>query len=222
MREGSVNRTVERLAFSECELDTGARELTRGGERVALSPKAFELLLALVDARPRALSRAEIHDRLWPETFVSEASLRQVVTELRKGLGDDPNAPRFIRTVRRFGYAFSASVEPAGRPSAAPSRYSLLRGSFELPLSLGENLLGREPTAVVRLSSEKASRQHARILVSDGGAVIEDLGSKNGTYVNGRRLEGSVSLAAGDRIVIGREVLVFCVSIDKTTQTDLG
>jgi WD40 repeat protein/DNA-binding winged helix-turn-helix (wHTH) protein len=98
-----------RLHFGQIAVDPGAREVLRAGRRVELSPKAMELLLALVEARPRALSRSEIHDRLWPDSFVSEASLRQVAMELRRALGDDPREPRLIRTVRRFGYAFSGT-----------------------------------------------------------------------------------------------------------------
>lgn len=210
------------LVFGDCTLDPGARELRRAGQRVELSPKAFELLLALVAVRPRALSRAEIHDHLWPRTFVSEASLRQVVMELRRGLGDDPVAPGVVRTVRRFGYAFSAEVTPADPRPAVPARCAVLLGAFELPLAAGANVLGRDPAATIRLTSEKASRQHARIVVTDAGAVLEDLGSKNGTYLNDSRLEGSAPLKAGDRIRIGRELLVFCGPAEKTTRTDLG
>ena len=212
------------LRFGEFTFDPGARELVRAGRRVELSPKAMDLLLALLEAHPRALSRAEIHDRLWPGTFVSEASLRQVVMELRRVLGDDPRDPRYVRTVRRFGYAFSAEArEDAGPPAASPprsSRCSLLRGRRELPLYEGENLLGREPEAVVRLVSEKASRRHARIAVDERGAVLEDLGSKNGTRVNGTRVREPIALEPGDRIEIGRELLVFCRGAMGTTRTN--
>src|SRR5512143_2505760 len=215
-----------RLLFGACAFDTATRQVSRAGRPVELSPKAMELLLALVEARPRAVSRAEIHDRLWPGTFVSEASLRQVVMELRRALKDDPREPRCVRTVRRFGYAFSGEArEDAGsRASGASraSRCSLLRGGRELPLYEGENLLGREPEAVVRLVSEKASRRHARIVVDDGGAILEDLGSKNGTRVNGTRVREPIVLEPGDRIEIGREILVFCRGALGTTRTDLG
>jgi DNA-binding winged helix-turn-helix (wHTH) protein len=214
-----------RLRFGEVAFDADARELVRAGQRVDLSPKALELLLALLEARPRALSRAQIHDRLWPGTFVSEASLRQVVMELRRALGDDPREPRYVRTVRRFGYAFSGEArDDAGPPAAGPSRparCSLLRGTRELPLYEGENLLGREPDAVVRLVSEKASRRHARIVVAKDGVLLEDLGSKNGTHVNGTRVREPVVLQPGDRIEIGRELLVFCRGGVGTTRTDL-
>ncbi len=212
------------LRFGDVAFDPGARELVRTGRRVDLSPKALELLLALLDARPRALSRAEIHDRLWPGTFVSEASLRQVVMELRRALGDDPAEPTLVRTVRRFGYAFSGAVREDVRPEASPrpSCCSLLRGVRELPLYEGENLLGREPEAVVRLVSERASRRHACIFVNEQGAVLEDLGSKNGTCVNGTRVREPIALEPGDRIEIGRELLVFCRGGAGSTRTDLG
>jgi DNA-binding winged helix-turn-helix (wHTH) protein len=209
------------VVFGDCSFDAAARQVTRGGRPVELSPKATELLLALVESRPRALSRAEICDRLWPGTFVSDASLRQVVMELRRTLGDDPHEPRYVRTVRRFGYAFSGEPQDStvGEP-ARPSRCSLLRGVRELPLYEGENLLGREPEAAVRLVSEKASRRHARIVVDERGAVLEDLGSKNGTRVNALRVDSPVVLSPGDRIEIGRELLVFCQATG-TTRTDL-
>jgi DNA-binding winged helix-turn-helix (wHTH) protein len=211
------------LHFGSFTFNPAALELVRRGQRVALSPKARELLLALLEARPRALSRAEIHDRLWPSTFVSEASLRQVVMELRHVLGDEPREPRFVRTVRRFGYAFSATVhEDVGAVERVTlARCALLRAGRELPLGEGENVLGREPDAAIRLVSDKASRRHARIVVFGTRAVIEDLGSKNGTRVNGKRIGGELVLEPGDRIEIGREVLMFCLGGAKSTRTDL-
>jgi hypothetical protein len=146
--------------------------------------------------------------------------------ELRRALGDDPVQPALVRTVRRFGYAFSGEArEEVGSPapgSPRAARCSLLRGVRELPLYEGENLLGREPEAVVRLVSEKASRRHARIVVDERGAVLEGLGSKNGTRVNGTRVREPVALEAGDRIEIGRELLAFCRGGAGTTRTDLG
>jgi len=213
------------LHFADCAFDPEARKLKREGRRVDLSPKALELLLALVEARPRALSAAQLRDRLWPDTFVSEASLRQVVMELRRALGDDPEAGRLIRTVRRFGYAFGAEAseaDAAGPAPRAPARCSLLRGRYELALYAGENLLGREPEADVRLTSEQASRRHARIVVRDDGAQLEDLQSKNGTRLNGRRVSGTAELQPGDRIEIGHELLVFCGPGTNTTRSEAG
>jgi pSer/pThr/pTyr-binding forkhead associated (FHA) protein len=95
-----------------------------------------------------------------------------------------------------------------------------LCGSRERPLWLGENLLGRAPDAVVPLASGKASRRHARLVASETEAVLEDLGSKNGTRLNGERVTRAVALHPGDRIEVGHELLVFCASAMGSTQTD--
>ena len=91
--------------FGEFELDQERRQLLRSGEPVALEPKAYELLSLLVERRPRALSRAQIRDVVWAQTFVSESTLAVVVNGIRQALGDDARHPRFIRTVHGFGYA---------------------------------------------------------------------------------------------------------------------
>jgi DNA-binding winged helix-turn-helix (wHTH) protein len=214
------------IDFGECTFDPEARELCRSGQRVELAPKALELLQALLEARPRALSKAELRDRLWPDTFVSDTSLAQTVLELRRALDDSPRDPRYVRTIHRFGYAFCGPTRTRPESEAvAPSvsRFAVLQGPREIPLYEGENLLGRVPEGVIRLTSEKASRRHARIVVVGHSAVLEDLGSKNGTFLNGARVEGSVSLSEADRIMVGREVLVFCEGPSPgTTQTDLG
>jgi DNA-binding winged helix-turn-helix (wHTH) protein len=210
-----------KLRFGEVDIDPSAREVRRAGRAVDLSPKAMTLLIALVEARPRALSRAELHDRVWPETFVSESSLRQLVVEVRRAVGDDHRRPQLIRTVRRWGYAFAGAA--AERAVAEfPPRASLLRGPLEIPLAAGDNVLGRAPGVSVRLSSWKASRRHARIRVDLHGAVLEDLGSKNGTLLNGTPVKAAVALEPGDRIEIGREVLVYCHPAGGTTRTDSG
>jgi hypothetical protein len=82
-----------RICFGECLLDTDARQLHRRAREVRLSPKAFELLKLLVEARPRALSKTELLDRIWPGVFVSGASLARVVNEVRQGIGDPARAP---------------------------------------------------------------------------------------------------------------------------------
>ena len=95
-----------RVVFDEFALDTDTRQLTRGDEALRLSPKAFRLLELLIAARPRALAKQELMERLWPDTFVVEANLSNLVGELRAALGDASQRPRFIRTLQRFGYAF--------------------------------------------------------------------------------------------------------------------
>ena len=100
---------MECWAFGDFVLDLDTHELARAGTPVSLSPKAFQLLGILVENHPKALSRTELQDRLWPGTFVVEKNLTNLVSEIRDALGDDPVHPRFIRTVHRFGYAFYAA-----------------------------------------------------------------------------------------------------------------
>ena len=99
-------------------LDPETRELLRDGHRVSLSPKAFDLLSILVAHRPKAISKSDLQERLWPATFVVEKNLANLVSEIRDAIGDDPSRPRFIRTVHRFGYAFRETVPrgDTGRP----------------------------------------------------------------------------------------------------------
>src|SRR6476469_6440377 len=99
------------VRFGEFALDLSRRELTRAGESLHLPPKAFQLLTILVEERPRAVAKADLQERLWPDTFVTEGNLATLVTELRSALGDDAREPRFIRTVYGFGYSFEADVK---------------------------------------------------------------------------------------------------------------
>ena len=87
-----------RVTFSEFELDLGAHQLLRRGEPVHLGPKAFDLLELLLRERPKAVSKAQIRDRIWPQTFVSESNLTTLIAELRTALDDPPQKPRLIRT----------------------------------------------------------------------------------------------------------------------------
>jgi DNA-binding winged helix-turn-helix (wHTH) protein len=201
-----------RVRFGECVLDSETRELLVGGETVHLTPKAFELLAILVENRPRALSKTEIHEKLWPETFVSDGTLTSLLAEVRSAIGDD-DEKRFVRTVHRFGYAFSGSAETEGAGPRGISRETfacrLYWRSREFALEEGENVLGRDPRASIFLDDPSVSRRHARIVISGEGALIEDLQSKNGTVVHGARIEAPSRIADGDKIRLGSVPLKF-------------
>jgi DNA-binding winged helix-turn-helix (wHTH) protein len=202
-----------RLAFGDCLFDSDTRQLLRNGSVVSLSPKAFLLLEFLLRNRPRAVSRQEIHEHLWPGIFVSPANLANLVVELRSALGDDARSSRVLRTVPRFGYAFAAEVgaapEGKGRRSAVPFVCRLVWGPREIAIDPGENLIGRDRESVVWIDDASVSRRHARISVDDKEAKIEDLGSKNGTFVKGRRIARPVALADRDAIKIGPASMIF-------------
>jgi DNA-binding winged helix-turn-helix (wHTH) protein len=204
-----------RVHFDPFVLDTGSRQLLRGEGEIHLEPKALDLLELLLAQRPNAVSKARVRDRLWAGTAVSDSSVTTLVTGLRAALGDDARHPLYIRTVHGFGYAFCGDAteeEPPSRPAARrDTRFRLFGEEGEIPLAEGENVLGRGEDVVAWIDSPLSSRRHARILVLDGRATLEDLGSKNGTRLNGERVESPTVLADRDEVKIGDVVLVFRV-----------
>jgi DNA-binding winged helix-turn-helix (wHTH) protein len=197
--------------FGPFTLDAETRQLLRGpdGDPVHLSPKAYELLGVLVETRPRAVAKAELHERLWPSTFVSEATLASLVAELRDALGERGREARFIRTVHGFGYAFSASARELQASQLTSFTSWIVCNGREQPLGDGEHLVGRDPDVAVPLSSPTVSRHHAKIVIAGAVATLEDLGSKNGTYLRGQAIQAVTPLTDGDRIRIGAFELTY-------------
>jgi DNA-binding winged helix-turn-helix (wHTH) protein len=143
-----VKEAVVHIRFGPCLLDLDARQLRRDNHVRHLSPKAFALLAALVEARPRVLTKVELHERLWPDAFVVDANLSNLVAELRAAIGDDAAAPRFVRTAHRIGYAFDAAAvvvqAPAARHSPAAGRW-IEWGRQRFPLSDGVHVWAATP-----------------------------------------------------------------------------
>jgi DNA-binding winged helix-turn-helix (wHTH) protein len=207
-----------RLQFGEFLLDTDARQLFKDGVEVRLQPKTFDLLHLLLRSRPKALSKQAIRDQVWPDVVVGEASLTVAVAELRAALGDDAKEPRFVRTVYGFGYAFAGEVveadagsqRPAGRRNGAPAP-RLLWERRVIPLLDGENVIGRDEGVAVRIDVPGVSRRHARIVIEGERASVEDLGSKNGTYLggDGEPVQSRMPLSDGARLRFGSVVTEF-------------
>jgi TolB-like protein/DNA-binding winged helix-turn-helix (wHTH) protein/Tfp pilus assembly protein PilF len=97
--------------FGPYRLEPPTRRLLRNGEPIALTPKAFDTLLALIERRDRVVDKAELMRIVWPDSFVEEANLSQTIFVLRKTLGEGPNGRPFIDTVPRRGYRFAADVQ---------------------------------------------------------------------------------------------------------------
>ena len=204
-----------RVRFGDCVLDSDTRQLTVHSQAVHLSPKAFQFLELLLERRPKALSKSEVHERLWPGTFVSDGTLASLLAEIRSATEDSARESRFVRTVHRFGYAFSGTAEEL-RGSASRIRgpepiYRLIWGTREISLGIGENLLGRDEDGIVWIDDAQVSRRHARIVIDESGAILEDLGSKNGTYLRGKRIESPTKLADEDPVTIGPASMIFRV-----------
>jgi DNA-binding winged helix-turn-helix (wHTH) protein len=211
------------VRFQGFALDVGRRVVSRAGRRVHLTRKAFDLLTLLVDEAPRVVSKEELHQRLWPDTFVTDATVAGVVKELRRVLGDQESGEPLIRTSHGVGYAFAGTADPSGGEPLADAQYWLISGARRLMLTEGINDIGRDPRVGVWLDSPQASRRHARIIVSNGTATLEDLGSKNRTLLNDHPVTQSTRLSDGDTIQIGPAIFVFRVrDILATTETAAG
>jgi len=199
--------------------------LKRGEDAVRLRPRTMDVLTYLAARPGEVLPRAALVDAIWQRRFVADSVLTRVVFELRQALGDDPDQPRYLETVHKRGYRLIARVRRLPRPAGAerrPSPFVLAWRGEETPLVEGETVIGRAEDAAVRIVSEYVSRRHARVTVRDQRAVIEDLESKNGTYVGGARLQGELELHPGDRIVVGPAALVFRrVDASGSTATEL-
>src|SRR5215467_9893301 len=158
------------LRFDVFELDTAAGELRRNGDRVKLPPQPFRVLEMLVRRGGEVLTRADIRERIWSDSFVDfEQGLNFCIRQIREALGDTAEAPRFIETMPRRGYRFLLPVEtqPAVEPKAIRSLivlpFRMLRPdpgtdflAFSLPEALTTSLSGL--TSLVVRSSLAAAR----------------------------------------------------------------
>ena len=196
--------------FGDFTLNDSTRQLLSPESELHLSPKAFELLSILLASRPNVVSKTDLQERLWPDTFVQETNIAGLVAEIRRNLRDPIESPLFVRTVHRIGYRFVAEVTiEAGARSATRSQCHLVIDDRRVFLMDGTNIIGRAAEATVHIDSPGVSRLHARIRIANGIATLEDLGSKNGTHLNGTRLETPNALADGDEIRVGTVVLTF-------------
>lgn len=203
-------------------LDLDQRRLFASAQEVKLQPKAFELLRALVEARPRALSKDEILGAVWPDVYITENSLATVIRDLRQALGDQAQEPQYIRTIYGYGYAFAAgaSVVPDDAAGSPFSGWRLIHDHREIRLRQGLNVLGRTGHDVVVIDSPTVSRHHAAIHVDGDHATVEDLGSKNGTYLGAVAVTGAMPLPSAGSLRVGSVVMsVRFAASDPTTET---
>src|SRR5688572_3992755 len=114
------------LQFGDFTLNVGERLLSRDGLPVALTPKAFDLLTALVTRAGRLVTKDELLKEVWPDAFVEESNLAYHVFAIRRALGEAADGERFIETVPKSGYRFVGAMTPAAngsderQPAAAP------------------------------------------------------------------------------------------------------
>ena len=197
-----------RYTFGECVFDTKSREFLRGGTQVHLSPKAYELLHLLIAQRPRVLSKAELMQSLWPDTFVVEGNLPVIVAELRAAIGSRPTiGAAVIKTHHGIGYSFASPAQASSSrlpPDPNGPRAVLKIGRRRIELGPGDNEIGRDPECDIHINDASVSRGHARITLAGPVATLVDHGSKNGTKVNGGLIAAPVELHDGDELTFGQ------------------
>jgi DNA-binding winged helix-turn-helix (wHTH) protein len=201
--------------FGECGLDTASREFLRGRDHVHLSPKAFDLLRLLIEQRPRVVSKVELMQALWPDTFVVEGNLPVIVAEVRSAIGDRVLATATIKTHHGIGYSFAVAAQELRSSPARASRggrVSLKIGERRIELAQGANLVGRDAECDVEVPDASVSRSHARITLTGQSATVVDLGSTNRTRVNGKIVDAPVELRDGDELTFGQVFAKFLVA----------
>ena len=194
--------------FGAFEIDGSQYRLTREQTAIHVKPKVLELLVYLVERRDRVVGKEEMLSTLWQGRFVSEGVLAEVIHEARRAFGEEAGQGTFIRTVHGRGYQFV--FQPVEVVASVDRKIDDAAVSFWLDWSggltalwPGENFIGRDAACLIVLVGGRVSRRHARVDVSPDAAVVHDLGSKNGTAVNGARISAPRTLCDGDVIEIG-------------------
>ncbi|MFN2239984.1 MAG: FHA domain-containing protein [Thermoanaerobaculia bacterium] len=207
-----------RYVFGELCLDLAAGELRRGSVPVHLTPTNFELLRCLVSRHGELLTKEQLLEEVWQGVSVGEGSLSRAIATVRQALGDDSRAPRYIATFPRRGYRFIARVEEVIAGSGGAARGVLIHSSGRYTVRTGENVLGRDLDCEIVIFASTVSRRHARIITSGTETLLEDLGSRNGTFIGDERIEGPRPLANGDQIRLGSEQLAYRTELLSETE----
>jgi len=169
------------ILFAPFRLDLRNQCLWRDERVITLTPKAYAVLLCLLKHHHQLVTKEELLNAVWPETYVTDAALKVCIGELRKALGDDARQPRFIATSHRRGYRFIGPIteeRAAARQNASSAPTSLTTsGRFLAPLRLRlsppEGLVGRE-ASLARLHGwlERALKGERQVVFITGEAGV--------------------------------------------------
>lgn len=207
--------------FACFEIDPERRRLTATGQAVHLTPKAFDLLWLLLEAAPRVVTKRQIHDGLWNGGAVSDATIAGLVKEIRRAIEPFSAGP-VVRTVHRIGFAIDVPVT-TDVPPARAGQHWLVVNDRRLALVDGANVIGRDPAAALTLDQPTLSRRHACIHLRENSAVLEDLGSKNGTWIQGAPVKEPTPLRSGDEFICGRVAFRYVqAATAQPTETSIG
>jgi DNA-binding winged helix-turn-helix (wHTH) protein len=193
---------MARFRFDQFCFDCDQKALLRGGEPVRLTPRAFRLLELLLLRHPKAVSKRDLLEHVWSGHIVEEANLKTLVLEIRTALEERGGRPEVVRTVYGYGYAFAGEVEQQ-EGSDSPGIVSVRWNLQSVLLPLGVHLIGRRTDCAVSIEDPSVSRVHARLEILRNTLRIEDLHSKNGTFINGHKITEPTELFCRCEILIG-------------------
>ena len=198
------------LRIDGCEIDCDRRRILRRGAEQPLPRKAFDLLLVLLEKRPKVVAKNVLIKRVWPDAFVADANLAILIGDVRAALGDDAKEPRIIKTHHRVGYSFAADVtEVAAAPhDRGHPAFVLEAAGRRILLFEGAVTLGRDASCDIVINDPSVSREHALLTVTDGQLTVTDSDSKNGTRVDDQRIGDETAVRPGQRIRFGSVELI--------------
>jgi len=210
-----MDGTEQVFEFGKFRLDAVNKLLLRGGEVVPLTPKAFDVLLALVErGGGRTLSKEELMSSAWPETFVEEANLTVNIHTLRKALGENIDGRLYIETIPKRGYRFTADVRRVAEASRtlAPALSIAVLPFNHIGARADEDYLGIGlcDTLITRLSNVR------RFVMRPTSSVVRYSEGKTEPLVAGRDLK--VDFIVDGRIRRAGETLRVSVQLLKVSE----
>ena len=210
------------LRIGSCRIDTDRRQILRDGAEHHLPRKRFELLVALIEARPKVVTKDDLMARVWPDAFVSDSNLAVLVGDIRVAIGDSARKPRFIKTHHGVGYSFIGDVleispSPRAKPDGPIAVLTVGKRRIELPD--GTVTVGRDDSSDIALPHRSVSRLHARLTVSGVTLVVDDADSKNGTRVDGARIKAPTPVGEGQELRFGSVIASVTFERGSTSST---
>ena len=192
------------VRFSAWTFDSRRRQVVNDDGRVVhLTPKAFDLLAVLLERAPDVVRKADLHEQIWPGTFVSDATLAGLIKELRRAFGNHDRAAPLIRTSYGIGYAFGGAIEkvdaPPLRPAASVAVLPFVNiGEDPKDTYFSDGLAEELTTALAQLPGLRVAARGSAFHFRDRANELQQIGRALNVD---RVLEGSV-LRIGDRLRI--------------------
>jgi DNA-binding winged helix-turn-helix (wHTH) protein/TolB-like protein/TPR repeat protein len=182
-------------AFGPFRLDGAERVLLREGKPVALTPKAFEVLTLLVERHGHVVEKNDLMERVWADAFVEEGNLKATVSMLRRALGDEADAARYVETVPRRGYRFVAPVIEVEEDGTEIARRARSEEEESSAGEAGETKAATEEDGAA--TKVRSARKNVRLLLIACAALVVVL-ALVGYFIRSRRAESARAGQSGE------------------------